>query len=127
MADSYTRNAQTLRKNMTREERHLWYDFLKGLDVTVKRQHVIGTYNVDFCIYSARIVIELDGSQHYEPEAAQQDRERDRYLNEQGFTVLRYPNHEVMQHFDAVCGDILQHLSRAQPSPGGRCHGVESP
>ena len=116
--DFYTRSAQQLRRNMTREERHLWYDFLKGLEVPVKRQYVIGTYIVDFCIYSARIVIELDGSQHCEQEAARQDRARDRRLNEMGYTVLHYPNHEVMQHFDAVCSDILLHLRGALPSPG---------
>jgi len=60
-----TGNAKTLRKNMTKEERHLWYDFLKTLPLTVNRQKVIGNYIVDFYIASSKIVIELDGSQHY--------------------------------------------------------------
>ena len=112
MSDVYTKNAQALRKNMTREERHLWYDFLKGLDVPVKRQYVIGTYIVDFCIYSARLVIELDGSQHFEPKGIANDQARDLYLNEQGYTVLRYSNLDINQHFQSVCNDILLHLHR---------------
>ncbi|MBQ5583241.1 MAG: DUF559 domain-containing protein, partial [Ruminiclostridium sp.] len=59
-------NARNLRKEMTKEERRLWYDFLKGLPVTVHRQKVIGPYIVDFYIASSKTVIELDGSQHYE-------------------------------------------------------------
>ena len=110
MSDAYTKNAQALRRNMTKEERHLWYDFLKGLDVPVKRQFVIGTYIVDFCIYSARLVIELDGSQHFEAHGLAYDRNRDRFLNEQGFTVLRYSNRDVNQRFQNVCNDILMHL-----------------
>ena len=61
-----TDNAKNLRKNMTKEERHLWYDFLKTLPITVNRQKVIGNYIVDFYIATAKLVIELDGSQHYE-------------------------------------------------------------
>ena len=61
-----TANARSLRRNMTKEERHLWYDFLKGLPVRVHRQKVIGNYIADFYIASAKLVIELDGSQHYE-------------------------------------------------------------
>ncbi|MBR3996280.1 MAG: DUF559 domain-containing protein [Clostridia bacterium] len=60
-----TGNAKALRKNMTKEERHLWYDFLKSLPVTVNRQKVSGNYTVDSYIATAKIVIELDGSQHY--------------------------------------------------------------
>ena len=61
-----TGNAKTLRKNMTKEERHLWYDFLKTLPITANRQKVLGNYIVDFYIAAAKLVIELDGSQHYE-------------------------------------------------------------
>ena len=61
--------AQSLRKNMTKEEKHLWYDFFKKLDIVVNRQKVIDTYIVDFCIPSAKLIIELDGAQHYEPDS----------------------------------------------------------
>ena len=63
-----TENAKTLRKNMTKEERHIWYDFLKNLPITVNRQKVIGKYIADFYIASLKLIIEIDGSQHYEKE-----------------------------------------------------------
>ena len=78
--------------------------------ITAPGQFVIGTYIVDFCIYSARMVIELDGSQHFEAHGLAYDRNRDRFLNEQGFTVLRYSNRDINQHFQNVCNDILMHL-----------------
>ena len=97
---------------MTKEERRLWYDFLKALPVTVNRQKVIGPYIVDFCCYKARLIIELDGSQHFEPKGIANDQARDLYLNEQGYTVLRYSNLDIHQHFQSVCNDILLHLKK---------------
>lgn len=108
--DRLTPLAQKLRKNMTKEERHLWYDFLKGLPVTFNRQKVIGPYIVDFFCASAKLVIELDGSQHYEGKGIKTDMERDRYLNNLGLTVKRYSNNEVNEDFEAVCSDIHQFL-----------------
>ncbi|MGM9551558.1 MAG: endonuclease domain-containing protein [Clostridia bacterium] len=102
--------AKTLRKNMTKEERHLWYDFLKNLSVTVNRQKVIGKYIVDFYIASARIAIELDGSQHYEEENIKDDKERDKYLNEIGIKVLRYSNLDINSNFNEVCQNILTYI-----------------
>ena len=99
--------SQELRKNMTKEERHLWYDFLKSLPVTVHRQKVIGKYIADFYIASAKIVIELDGSQHYEEEAQKHDAERDEYFKQNKIRVLRYSNYEINTAFDSVCSDIL--------------------
>ena len=107
-----TPNAQSLRKNMTREERHLWYDFLKSLPVTFHRQKVIGPYIADFYCSSAKLVIELDGSQHYEDAGAESDRARDAYMRSLGLTVLRYSNLEVSQNFEGVCQNILAHLSK---------------
>lgn len=102
--------AQALRRQMTKEERHLWYDFLKGLPVTVRRQKVFGPYIVDFYIASGQIVIELDGSQHYEPEYQQKDAERDCFLRDMGLTVLRYSNADINKRFSDVCEDILRHI-----------------
>ena len=102
--------AKELRKNMTRQERHLWYDFLKTLPLTVHRQKVIGPYIVDFYIAGKKLVIELDGSQHYCIPGKQADAVRDGYLREQGLTVLRYSNSDVDRDFPGVCGDILAHL-----------------
>jgi very-short-patch-repair endonuclease len=102
--------SQELRKSMTKEERHLWYDFFKKLDVTVKRQYVFGGYIVDFYISCAKLAIEIDGSQHYSSEGAEKDRIRDRYFQKHGITVLRYSNREILQEFDNVCADILAHI-----------------
>ena len=71
-----TGNAKALRKNMTKEERHLWYDFLKTLPFTINRQKVIGMYIVDFYCAEAKLVIELDGSQHYSDGGQQTDKKR---------------------------------------------------
>lgn len=106
-----THNAQKLRKNMTKEEKHLWYDFLKILPYRFYRQKVIGRYIVDFYCAECRIVIELDGSQHYEDENKQKDIERDVFLNKMGFSVLRYTNLEIHKNFKGVCKDILTHLT----------------
>ena len=105
-----TENARALRKNMTREERHLWYDFLKTLPVTVHRQKVIGSHIVDFYIASEKIVIELDGSQHYEDDGIKKDAKRDAYLQSQGLTILRYSNADINLRFQDVCQDIWRHL-----------------
>ena len=105
--------ARSLRKNMTREERHLWFDFLKSIPIMVHRQKVIGNCIVDFYIAEARIVIELDGSQHYEDEAACKDSLRDAYLSSLGLRVLRYSNLDVMHRFESVCQDILNHIFQA--------------
>ena len=119
--EKLTANAKTLRKNMTKEERHLWYDFLKTLPIMVHRQKVIGNYIVDFYIAEAKIVIELDGSQHFEAEGQQADALRDEYLRSLGLTVLRYTNSEVNRNFNGVCEDIWNRLklSEKKPSPGG--------
>ena len=107
------RNAQKLRREMTKEERHLWYDFLKQLPVTVNRQKVIGHYIVDFYCASAKLGIELDGSQHYEDEGPAADRERDNALNQRGITIVRYSNNDVNRNFDGVCADLLRRLGLA--------------
>ena len=104
--------AQSLRRNMTKEEKHLWYDFFKKLNLVVNRQKVINNYIVDFCIPSAKLIIELDGSQHYEPENKEYDKQRDDFLKSQGYTVLRYTNFDINRNFDGVCSDILKYIER---------------
>jgi len=103
-------NARTLRKNMTPEEKHLWYDFLKRLPFTVKRQHNIENYIVDFYIAEKKIVIEIDGIQHTSPEHKKADADRDAALAKWKITVLRYSNESVRNNFHAVAEDILQYL-----------------
>ena len=104
------KNARKLRREMTKEERRLWYDFLKQLPLTVNRQKVIGRYIVDFYCASAKLVIELDGSQHYESEGTASDWERDYALNQLGITVVRYSNSDINRNFDGVCADLLRRL-----------------
>ena len=110
---SFTANARTLRKHMTPEERHLWYDFLKDLPVTVNRQKILGRYIADFYCHKAKLVIELDGSQHYDPEEAEKDRIRTEYLKSQGLHVLRFTNLEITREFNAVCEAI--HIACGEP------------
>jgi len=102
--------ARTLRKSMTPEEKHLWYDFLKYLPVTVNRQKNIGNYIVDFYIAHRRIVIEIDGIQHELPENKLADQKRDLDFRKLGITVLRYKNKDIHDNFRTVCEDILQHI-----------------
>ena len=93
-------NAKALRKNMTKEERHLWYDFLRAYPVKFLRQKILGNYIVDFYCASAKLVIELDGSQHYEET---KNEERTNFLKNYDITVIRIPNNEVNHNFEGVC------------------------
>jgi len=99
-------NARKLRKDMTPWERKLWYCFLKEYPVRFQRQKEIDKYIVDFYCAAAKLVVELDGSQHYESEERQRDAERDQYMSDLGLAVLRFSNADVDQHFDSVCAAI---------------------
>ena len=107
---SLTKYAKKLRKSMTPAEMHLWLDYLRYLPLTVNRQKVIGYYIADFYIAEAKLVIELDGAQHFEVENSEKDRERDAYMESLGILVLRYTNEYVMRYFSDLCGDIHNHL-----------------
>ena len=98
-----TANAKVLRKNMTKEERRLWYDFLRSYPVRFLRQKVIDDYIVDFYCSEARLVIELDGSQHYEEKALLKDKIRTEKIESRNLTVLRIPNNEINKNFNGVC------------------------
>ena len=106
-----TGNARRLRKDMTKEERHLWYDCLKLLPVTVHRQKTLGPYIVDFYIATSKIVIELDGSQHYENAGIEIDSKREAFLKDIGIKTFRYSNLDVNQRFESVSEDILKHIN----------------
>ena len=84
----------------------LWYRFLKEYPVQFRRQYVIGEYITDFYCHRAGLVVELDGSGHYEPENIMKDNIRTNYLKTQGVTVMRFSNLDVLKHFDAVCEEI---------------------
>ena len=106
-------NAQALRKNMTPEEKHLWYDLLKRLPLTVRRQHNIENYIVDFYISEKKIVIEVDGIQHNEKSNRIADEERDAALAEWNIKVLRYSNESIRNNFSMVAQDLLDKLGLA--------------
>ena len=98
-----TENARYLRRNMTKEEKRLWYDFLKDYPIRFLRQKVIDTYIADFYCHKARLIIELDGSQHYEENAVIKDKLRTQRIEKRDLTVIRIPNIEVNKNFDGVC------------------------
>ena len=98
--------AKQLRKEMTKEERHLWYDFLRTYPVRFSRQKVLGKYIADFYSAEAKLVIELDGSQHYEEINVEKDTDRTVFLEGYGLTVIRIPNNEVTRIFCGVCASI---------------------
>ena len=102
--------ARMLRKNMTKEERHLWYDCLRLSRVRFYRQKVFGKYILDFYCPKARLVVEVDGGQHNEPKMRAYDAERTAFLESYGLKVLRFSNMEVNRHFSEVCeciGNII--------------------
>ena len=102
--------SQELRKEMTKEEKHLWYDFLKRLPMKAHRQYNIGNYIVDFYIPQKQLVIEIDGIQHLTEEHKEKDQTRDEFLEGQGLRVLRIPNESIRKSFTDVCQIILNHV-----------------
>ena len=108
---AFVKKAKELRKHMTQEEKHLWYDFLKRLPITVNRQKNIGNFIVDFYISSKNLVIEIDGAQHEMEENEKKDDVRDAELKKLGITVLRYKNSDIRYNFEEVCEDILKHTN----------------
>ena len=98
--------AQELRKNQTKEENHLWYDFLKTYPVQFRRQVPVGCYYVDFLNYQAQLIVELDGSHHYEPSALLYDEKRTAFLESNGYKVLRFSNLDIWRNFSGVCQSI---------------------
>ena len=113
-----TQFAKQLRREMTREEKHLWYDFLRGYPIRFLRQKVIDNYIADFYCHAAQLVIELDGSQHYEDSALLKDRIRTRKLETYGLTVLRIPNIDVNRNFTGVCEYIDEYVHAALMDKG---------
>ena len=98
--------AKSLRKNATPQENHLWYDFLHSYQPRFQRQKAIDSYIADFYCEKARLIIELDGSQHFTPEGMTYDEARTRVLNAYGLTVLRFTNHQIDSEFRAVSTKI---------------------
>lgn len=98
-----TEYAKDLRKNMTKEEKHLWYDFLRDYPVRFLRQKVIDDYIVDFYCNRVRLAIELDGSQHYSDIGLLKDKIRTSKIEKRNLIVMRIPNNEINRNFEGVC------------------------
>lgn len=98
--------ARTLRKNMTPQERHLWYDFLKSYPARFQRQKAIGNYIADFYCHKANLIVEVDGSQHFTEKSLACDSVRTEQLQEFGVTVIRFSNYDVNTNFYSVCSEI---------------------
>ena len=115
MKHSLTHLTQELRKNPTKEEARLWYQFLRKYSVQFRRQCQFGSYIVDFYCAKAKLVIELDGSQHYEPDILEYDRIRTCFLEKQGLKVLRFTNSDIAFRFRQVCETIDQEVRNQYP------------
>ncbi len=98
--------SQIHRKNQTKEESLLWYRFLRRYPCQFRRQYVIGNYIADFYCHKAGLIVELDGSQHYNPAEMGKDAQRTEYLESLGLRVLRFSNLEIRQRFQSVCETI---------------------
>jgi len=108
--------ARRLRRDMTPQERKLWYEYLRTYPVKFYKQRIIESFVVDFYCAQARLVIELDGSQHYTEQGRAYDAERSTVLEQYGLLVLRFANNDVDNHFDAVCAQIHSTIQHRLPS-----------
>ena len=95
--------ARDLRTNATPQERRLWYEYLRQHPVRFQRQKAIGTFIADFYCHQARLIVELDGGQHYTEESKAYDANRTAYFESMGMVVVRFPNNDVDQRFVTVC------------------------
>ena len=109
-----TKYAKKLRKNMTRQERHLWYDFLRNLSIRWYRQKPIGNYIADFYCDKLKIIIEVDGGQHYEKNALEYDDIRTDFFRNLGLKVIRFPNNDVDKNFEGVCEEIIKIMKMSE-------------
>lgn len=100
------KNAINLRNNLTPQERHLWYDYLSKCPIRFQRQKVIDNYIVDFYCAKAKLVIEMDGSQHYRDDEKEKDDLRTNTLEKFGLYVLRISNYDLDRNFQGVCAEI---------------------
>lgn len=105
-------NSRKLRKDMTEEERKLWHCFLKTCEIKFYRQRVFENYIADFYCPSTHLIIEVDGSQHFEDEGAAKDEKRDAYFYNLGITVLRFSNLQINKEFQTVKDTIYTYINK---------------
>ena len=115
--------AKNLRKNATPEENHLWYDFLSKYEVRFQRQKAIDNFIADFYCHKAKLVIEIDGSQHFTEDGLEKDKYRTERLNEYDLQVIRFTNHQINNNFNNVCKyiDVVVKAS-IKPSTSSELH-----
>ena len=110
MSLDYNKNniilAKNLRKNATKQENHLWYDFLSKYEIRFQRQKSIDNFIADFYCHEAKLIIEIDGSQHYTEKGKQKDEFRTEILEDYGLTVIRFTNQQINTNFRGVCNYI---------------------
>jgi very-short-patch-repair endonuclease len=106
-------------KNTTRQENRLWYEYLRDFRPRFTRQRVVGSYILDFYCGSAKLAVELDGSQHFEPEAIEYDKTRTKFLGSLGIQVIRFTNTDVNKNLEGVCNSIAKQVAAllGQPPP----------
>jgi len=114
-----TQRARELRKNATKQENRLWYEYLRTFHPRFTRQRIVGSYILDFYCGTAKLAVELDGSGHYEPEAIEYDKTRTRFLESLGIHVMRFTNTDVDRSFEGVCNTIANQVNAllGQPPP----------
>ena len=109
--------ARELRKEMTPEERKLWYTYLRIHPYfRFRRQEIIGPYIADFYCAKARLVIEIDGSQHFAEDAMKYDSNRTAFFEKNQLQVIRFTNADINQRFQSVCETVEQVLRAASIS-----------
>lgn len=122
MSLPYQRNliprAKELRKKVTKEENHFWYDFLRHYPIRFQRQKTIGRFIVDFYCHATKLVIELDGSQHYTQQGLAYDQERTAILQQYGIQVLRFSNRDINTQFREVYDAIHQEVEKRLKGSG---------
>ena len=115
--NSQLENARRLRREMTPHERKLWYLFLRKYPVKIYKQRIIGRFIVDFYCASAKLAIEVDGSQHYEPQGIAYDAERSAFLSALGLEILRFSNRDIDRNFRGVCEQIDMTVQKRLHNP----------
>jgi very-short-patch-repair endonuclease len=107
--------AKELRRNMTPQEKHLWYDYLAKYPIRFQRQKTIGSFIADFYSHQAKLIIEIDGYQHCAGNGPAYDQERTSILEGLGLSVIRFSNRDIEENFEGVCQIIDDAIIRLLP------------
>ena len=110
--------AKNLRNNATPQEKHLWYDFLSKYEIRFQRQKTIDNFIADFYCHRAKLIIEIDGSQHHTEQGKQKDDFRTEILEGYDLKVIRFTNHQINTNFYGVC-EYIDAVVKASLREGG--------